>query len=121
VYTHWNFSGLELVNERLVLKSSVSGTKSRYFSVQVRRLRATDDRLRIGASDCRRPLLAMLALVDVVIGAAVPLAADTLPALLNAPNAMLWRRLLLRRPSDDVDVDMVTLKQLATTKGEHEQ
>jgi len=89
-YTHWNFSGLELVNPRLVLKSSVSGTKSWYLSVHVSRLIATEDRLRCGASDCRRPLLAILALVDAVVDVVVPaVAAEALPALFNTPTAVL--------------------------------
>ena len=72
--THWNFSGLGPVNDRLVLKWSVSGRKSWYLSVHAWRLSDIDDRLRCGASDCRRtlPPPAKLALVGAVVGAAVP-------------------------------------------------
>jgi len=82
---------LELVNPRLVLKLSVSGTKSWYLSVHARRLIATDDRLRCcGASDCRRPLPAKLALVETVVDALVlPVMAGTLLALFDIPTAIL--------------------------------
>jgi len=110
--TYWNFSGLELANPRPAPKSSVSGTKSWYLSVHAWRLSATDDRLRVGASDCRRPRAAKLALVVVVVVVVVVVGAAVLPVATaappSAPSAILWRRLFPRRGDDEVDVDIVT-------------